>query len=59
MASKFEDGEFTVAITEWLCSEVRRDYPRLRPAQLLLGRIGVDTRALGACQHPPAIRRSD
>jgi glycosyltransferase involved in cell wall biosynthesis len=44
MAAKFSEAEFTVAITEWLCDQVRRDYPRLRPTQLLLGRIGVDTR---------------
>ena len=44
MAAKFGDAEFTVGITERLCSQVRRDYPDLRPSQLLLGRIGVDTR---------------
>jgi glycosyltransferase involved in cell wall biosynthesis len=44
MEAKFGDAEFTVAITEWLRDQVRRDYPRLRPTQLLLGRIGVDTR---------------
>lgn len=44
MASKFGDAEFTVGITERLCSQVRRDYPSLRPSQVLLGRIGVDTR---------------
>lgn len=44
MASKFRDAEFTIAITEWLYGQVRRDYPGLRPSQLLLGRIGVDTR---------------
>jgi glycosyltransferase involved in cell wall biosynthesis len=44
MASKFGDAEFTVGITERLCSQVRSGYPDLSPSQLLLGRIGVDTR---------------
>jgi glycosyltransferase involved in cell wall biosynthesis len=54
MASKFGEAEFTVAITEWLCDQVRRDYPRLRPAQLLLGRIGVDTRRWVPGEHGSA-----
>ena len=44
MKAKFEDAEFTIAITHWLLDQLRRDYPSLTPAQALLGRIGVDTR---------------
>jgi len=44
MAEKFADADFTIAITQWLLDEMRRDYPGLKPSQALLGRIGVDTR---------------
>jgi glycosyltransferase involved in cell wall biosynthesis len=44
MAEKFGEADFTIAITEWLLAQVRRDYPQLRSNQVLLGRIGVDTR---------------
>jgi colanic acid/amylovoran biosynthesis glycosyltransferase len=43
LASKFADADFTIAITEWLLEEVRKNYPNLRPEQLILGGIGVDT----------------
>ncbi len=43
LASKFTEADFTVAITKWLLEEVRRDYPHLRPEQVILGGIGVDT----------------
>jgi glycosyltransferase involved in cell wall biosynthesis len=45
MSEKFQDAEFTLAITEWLLAQLRRDYPELAPNQALLGRIGVDTDA--------------
>jgi glycosyltransferase involved in cell wall biosynthesis len=44
MAAKLSDAEFTIAITERLLVQIRRDYPGLRSDQALLGRIGVDTR---------------
>jgi glycosyltransferase involved in cell wall biosynthesis len=44
MQAKFEEADFTIAITRWLLDQVRRDYPSLAPGQALLGRIGVDTR---------------
>lgn len=43
MAQKFGRAEFTIAITQWLEAQVRRDYPELRDEQVVLGRIGVDT----------------
>ena len=43
MAEKFGQAEFTIAITQWLQEQVRRDYPDLREDQVVLGRIGVDT----------------
>lgn len=43
MAEKFGHAEFTIAITQWLEAQVRRDYPQLRDEQVVLGRIGVDT----------------
>jgi colanic acid/amylovoran biosynthesis glycosyltransferase len=57
MGRKFEDAEFTVAITQWLLEQMRREYPTLRPLQILLGRIGVDTRSWvpsrGGARPPP------
>jgi colanic acid/amylovoran biosynthesis glycosyltransferase len=44
MAEKFGEADFTIAITEWLLAEIKRDYAQLRTDQVLLGRIGVDTR---------------
>lgn len=43
MAQKFGRADFTIAITQWLEAQVRRDYPELRDEQVVLGRIGVDT----------------
>ena len=42
LTSKFADADFTIVITKWLLEEVRYKYP-LRPEQLILGGIGVDT----------------
>jgi glycosyltransferase involved in cell wall biosynthesis len=44
MAEKMAEAQFTIAITEWLLEEIRRDYPNLRQDQAILGRIGVDTK---------------
>jgi glycosyltransferase involved in cell wall biosynthesis len=44
MREKFEAADFTIAITQWLLDQMRREFPSLRPEQALLGRIGVDTR---------------
>ncbi|MEM9417713.1 MAG: glycosyltransferase family 4 protein [Planctomycetota bacterium] len=44
MAEKFGRADFTIAITQWLEAQVRRDYPELRDDQVVLGRIGVDTK---------------
>lgn len=41
---KFERSAFTIAITRKLINEVNRELSPLPPGQLLLGRIGVDTR---------------
>ncbi len=45
MREKFLDADFTIAITEWLLAQIRRDYPEVGENQALLGRIGVDTRS--------------
>ena len=45
MREKFMDADFTIAITEWLLGQIRRDYPEVREDQALLGRIGVDTKS--------------
>jgi colanic acid/amylovoran biosynthesis glycosyltransferase len=52
MQSKFEDADFTIAITNWLLKQMRRDYPSLSPRQALLGRIGVDTRKWVPAEKP-------
>jgi Glycosyltransferase len=44
MTEKLTDAEFTIAITEWILDQIKRDYPNLRKDQAILGRIGVDTR---------------
>ncbi|HEY2586791.1 MAG TPA: glycosyltransferase [Tepidisphaeraceae bacterium] len=44
MAQKFADAQFTIAITQWLLDDVKRECPHLGPDQVMLGRIGVDTR---------------
>jgi colanic acid/amylovoran biosynthesis glycosyltransferase len=43
LASKFADADFTIVITKWLLEEVRYKFPNLRPEQVILGGIGVDT----------------
>jgi colanic acid/amylovoran biosynthesis glycosyltransferase len=43
MQEKFADADFTLAITDWLLAQIRKDYPGLGSRQVLLGRIGVDT----------------
>jgi colanic acid/amylovoran biosynthesis glycosyltransferase len=52
MASKLGHAEFTVVNAEWLRDDVRKDYPGLRPSQVLIARPGVDTRKWvpGKCQ---------
>lgn len=45
MSEKFRSADFTIAITEWLLAQMRRDFPELGQDQALLGRIGVDTRS--------------
>lgn len=52
MAAKFEDADFTIAITRRLLEQVRRDFPSLAPQQALLGRIGVDTRKWVRADRP-------
>ena len=51
---KLSEAEFTLAITEWLLSQIRREYPNLGPEQSLLGRIGVDTRKWLPSDRKPA-----
>jgi glycosyltransferase involved in cell wall biosynthesis len=62
MREKFQDAAFTIAITQWLLDQMKRDHPGLAPRQRLLGRIGVDTRkwrpaaaAQRAANHPPRL----
>ncbi len=43
MGEKFAHAAFTIAITEWLLAQIRREFPELGSDQMLLGRIGVDT----------------
>ena len=44
MTSKLENAEFTAVNANWMLEQVRRDFPRLLPSQVLLARPGVDTR---------------
>jgi colanic acid/amylovoran biosynthesis glycosyltransferase len=44
MCEKFEEAAFTIAITQSLLDQIRRDFPTVQSEQALLGRIGVDTR---------------
>ena len=52
MREKFEDADFTIAITRWLLEQVRRDYPSLCAEQVLLGRVGVNTRKWVRARRP-------
>jgi colanic acid/amylovoran biosynthesis glycosyltransferase len=52
MREKFEEATFTIAITQLLLDQIRRDFPTVRPEQALLGRIGVDTRKWVPCLRP-------
>ena len=52
MGAKFKDADFTIIITRQLLDQVRRDYPWLTPGQVLLGRIGVDTRKWLPAERP-------
>lgn len=59
LAEKFADADFTIAITQWLLDDVKRECPTLRPDQVVLGRIGVDTQkwvpaATDGADAPPA-----
>ena len=49
MREKFEEATFTIAITQLLLDQIRRDFPTVRPDQALLGRIGVDTYKWAPC----------
>ena len=49
MREKFEEATFTIAITQLLLDQIRRDFPMVRPDQVLLGRIGVDTSKWAPC----------
>jgi len=53
MREKFVDANFTIAITEWLLAQIRRDYPDVREDQALLGRIGVDTQSWSVKELSP------
>ena len=44
MGSKLKDAEFTVVVAEWLRDDILASYPDLRPNQILVGSMGVDTR---------------
>ncbi|NJL62389.1 MAG: glycosyltransferase family 4 protein [Methylacidiphilales bacterium] len=44
MKEKFSDAKFTIAIAKWLFEQIQQDYPNLREEQVVLGRIGVDTK---------------
>ena len=52
MREKFEEAVFTIAITQLLLDQIRRDFPTVRPDQALLGRIGVDTHKWIPCPRP-------
>ncbi len=56
MREKFGEADFTIAITQWLLDQIRRDYPDLAPEQALLGRIGVDTRKWAPTSEPGSAR---
>jgi colanic acid/amylovoran biosynthesis glycosyltransferase len=54
MGSKLENAEFTVAVAEWLCDDIRRDYPRLRSSSVAVASMGVDTRTWVPVDPRPA-----
>jgi colanic acid/amylovoran biosynthesis glycosyltransferase len=55
MLEKFSEAQFTIAITQWLLEQIRREYPQISHHQVLLGRIGVDTTTWTPPPHPADI----
>jgi glycosyltransferase involved in cell wall biosynthesis len=53
MREKFGQAAFTIPITRWLADQMRRDFPSLRPEQILPGGIGVDTQRWTPPPHRP------
>jgi colanic acid/amylovoran biosynthesis glycosyltransferase len=44
IGSKLRDAEFTMVVSDWLRDDILARYPDLRPSQIVLGDMGVDTR---------------
>jgi hypothetical protein len=44
MGSKLRAARFTVVVADWLLDDILARYPGLRPSQVVLGHMGVDTR---------------
>ena len=54
MREKFIDAKFTVACTDWMIAQIKRDYPELDPATYGMCRVAVDVRKWTATPRTPA-----
>lgn len=54
MREKFMDAKFTVACTDWMVAQIRRDYPELEPSTYGMCRVAVDVRKWIAVKRTPA-----
>ena len=54
MREKFHDAAFTLACTQWMFDQMRRDYPELDASRVGLCRMAVDVRKWVAVERTPA-----
>jgi glycosyltransferase involved in cell wall biosynthesis len=54
MGEKFHDAKFTVACTDWMVDQIRRDYPNLDPSTYGMCRVAVDVRKWTGAKRLPA-----
>ena len=54
MREKFHDAKFTVACTDWMVAQIRRDYPELPLSAYGMCRVAVDIRKWTAVKRTPA-----
>lgn len=54
MREKFQDAKFTVACTDWMVDQIRRDYPDLDPSTYGMCRVAVDVRKWTGAKRTPA-----
>jgi glycosyltransferase involved in cell wall biosynthesis len=54
MREKFLDAKFTVACTDWMVAQMKRDYPELDPSTYGMCRVAVDVRKWTPVRREPS-----